>query len=196
MMVDERVREFLEKVASSSPTPGGGSVAALAGAIACSLSEMVCNLTIGKKKYADVEQEMKKLLQQCSELREKFVQLVDEDARAFDEVMMAFREKRGIQEALKRAAETPLETASTCVAIAEKTREIAAKGNKNSITDAGVAALMAKTAFYSALLNVRINLKEIGDTAYIRRIDEQIKEMEGQIERLVAETMKIVEEWI
>lgn len=193
MMVDGSVREFLERVASSSPTPGGGSVAALAGAIACALSEMVCNLTIGKKKYAHVEQEMKELLQQCGALRETCMQLVDEDARAFDEVMRAFREKRGIQEAIKGAAETPLRTARTCIAIAEHIREVARKGNKNSITDAGVAALMTQTAFHSALLNVRINLKEIDDGAYVSHMEKQMASMKERMERITAETMKDVE---
>ena len=91
-MMDKSVREFLEKVAEKTPTPGGGSIAALAGAIACSLAEMVCNLTIGKKKYAGVEGKMKELANKMKQRRQEFLKLVEEDAKAFDEVMKAYKE--------------------------------------------------------------------------------------------------------
>ena len=125
------MEKFLEEVSAATPTPGGGSVAAMAGAIACSLAEMVCNLTIGKKKYADVEEEMIKLREKMQEKRKKFLELVEEDAKAFDEVMKAYKEKKGIEEALKLAAETPFKTAVEANQLLDDIKLIAEKGKKN-----------------------------------------------------------------
>lgn len=190
------MEKFLEEVSAATPTPGGGSVAAMAGAIACSLAEMVCNLTIGKKKYADVEEEMIKLREKMQEKRKKFLELVEEDAKAFDEVMKAYKEKKGIEEALKLAAETPFKTAVEANQLLDNIKLIAEKGNKNSISDAGVATYMAYSSFYSALLNVRINLKYIEDENYKKDMEGKIKEMEKGIENKKEEILKIVRNWL
>jgi len=196
MIVNEGMKKFLEEVASSSPTPGGGSIAAMAGAIASSLGEMVCNLTIGKKKYADVEEEMKELAKKCGEKREIFLQLVEEDALAFDKVMDAFRKKEGIEEALKIAAETPLKTAEECISLLRLLVDIAEKGNKNSISDAGVAALMAQAAFHSAMMNVRINIKDMEDVDYRAEMEKKMAEMREEMEGIFDEVMERVEKWL
>ena len=196
MIVNEGTKRFLEDVASSSPTPGGGSVAAMAGAIASSLGEMVCNLTIGKKRYADVEEDIKKLREKCSEARERFLELVEEDALAFDKVMEAFKKKEGIEDALKLAAETPLATARECISLLHVLVEVAEKGNKNSISDAGVAALMAQAAFHSAMLNVRINIKDMEDLDYKSRMEEEMVEMREEMENAFDNVMEIVEKWL
>ncbi len=196
MIVNEGMKKFLEEVASSSPTPGGGSIAAMAGAIASSLGEMVCNLTIGKKKYADVEEEMKELAKKCGEKREIFLQLVEEDALAFDKVMDAFRKKEGIEEALKIAAETPLKTAEECISLLRLLVDIAEKGNKNSISDAGVAALMAQAAFHSAMMNVRINIKDMEDMDYRAEMEKKMAEMREEMEGIFDEVMERVEKWL
>jgi len=196
MIVNEGVRKFLENVASSSPTPGGGSVAAMAGAIASSLGEMVCNLTIGKKKYADVEEEMKEMAEKCRESREKFLKLVEEDALSFNRVMDAFRKKKGIEDALKMAAETPLKTAGECISLLRILVDIAEKGNKNSISDAGVAALMAQAAFHSAIMNVRINIKDMEDMDYRGKMESKMAEMREEMESIFDEVMERVEKWL
>ena len=196
MMEELSIKNFIEKVASPEPTPGGGSVAALAGAIACSLAEMVCNLTIGKKKYVDVEEDMKKFLNELKKARMKFLNLVDEDAIAFNKVMKAFKEKSNIEEALKKAADVPYKTSKNCVDLMETIAKIAEKGNKNSITDAGVSALMMKSAFHSAVLNIKINLNGIKDEKYKKEIEEKIKNMENMMEIKFNKAMKIVNKWL
>jgi len=194
-MMNGNMKDFIEKVASPSPTPGGGSIAALAGAMACSLAEMVCNLTIGKKKYAEVEKDMKDLKEKCYTMRKRFMELVDEDARAFDKVMEAFKKKEEIEDALKTAAEIPFNTARECISILHLLKEIAEKGNKNSISDAGVAALMAQAAFNSAILNVRINLKDMGDLDYRQKMENEMAEMKEEMENKFDEVMEAVEKW-
>lgn len=195
MMVDESFKNLLEKISSKSPTPGGGSVAAMAGAIACSLGEMVCNLTIGKKRYADVEEEMKKYSSLLKDARKKFEELVDEDAMAFDEVMRAYKsnDEVKIEEAMKEAAETPLKTAMLCVEISNVLKSVAEKGNKNAITDAGVAAYMMHTCFKSASFNVMINLKYIKDDAFKDSMVKRLSEGEKKVEMALNEIVEIVE---
>lgn len=186
-----KMEEFLEEVAKGTPTPGGGSIAALSGAIACSLAEMVCNLTIGKKKYKEVEEDMIAIRSKVNAYRKRFFELIEEDARAFDGVIKAFREGGDTQEAYKKAAEVPYETAKNSLALFEYLREIAVKGNKNSISDVGVAGYMAFASFHSALLNVKINLKEIeGD--YSKEMEEKIKKMEEKMENKFKEVMEEV----
>lgn len=186
-----KMEEFLEEVAKGTPTPGGGSIAALSGAIACSLAEMVCNLTIGKKKYKEVEEDMIAIRSKVNAYRKRFFELIEEDARAFDGVIKAFREGGDAQEAYKKAAEVPYETAKNSLALFEYLREIAVKGNKNSISDVGVAGYMAFASFHSALLNVKINLKEVeGD--YSKEMEEKIKKMEEKMENKFKEVMEEV----
>ena len=114
----------------------------------------------------------------------------------FDEVIKAFRERKGIQEAFIKAAEIPGETAQHCITLISYIREVAEKGNKNSITDAGVAALMAHTAFQSALLNVKINLKEINDDAYVKKMEVMVKELKTNFKSSFDDIMKTVERWL
>ncbi len=195
-MMEKSVREFLEKVAEKTPTPGGGSIAALAGAIACSLAEMVCNLTIGKKKYAGVEEEMKELAKKMKQRRQEFLKLVEEDAKAFDEVMKAYKEGGDEQQALKKAARVPYETASNCLSIMDDIFAIAKDGNKNSITDAGVAGYMAHAGFNSALLNVKINLKYIEDESFKKEMEESMKKMVKEMDEKLAKIKAVVEEYL
>ncbi|MCD6474334.1 MAG: cyclodeaminase/cyclohydrolase family protein [Thermoplasmata archaeon] len=196
MMVDKSVRELLDAISSKAPTPGGGSVAALAGAISCSLAAMVCNLTIGKKKYADVEEEMKELLEKMRQRRQEFLNLVEEDAKAFDDVMKAYKEGGDEQEALKKAAKVPYETASNCFAIMDDIFTIAKKGNKNSITDAGVAGYMAHAGFNSALLNVKINLKYIEDENFKKEMEENMEKMMKEMDEKFEKIKEVVEEYL
>src|SRR5512140_1451810 len=142
---------FLDELASSSPAPGGGSVAALAGALGAALTSMVCNLTIGKKKYADVEDDMKKIIVQSEDLRRRFTELIERDTHAFNKVMEAFGlpketdpqkalRNAAVREATKEATLVPLEVMKHCIDALALAQEVASRGNANSISDAGVGA--------------------------------------------------------
>ena len=158
--------------------PGGGSVAALAGALGAALTAMVCNLTIGKKKYAAVEDEMKKILVQAEEMRALFTALIDKDTDAFNKVMEAFSLPKdtepqkalraaAIREATKEATNVPLEVMKHCIDALALTQQVAATGNVNSVSDAGVSAFMLHTAVEAAALNVRINLNNLNDSEFV-----------------------------
>jgi formiminotetrahydrofolate cyclodeaminase len=173
------VSEFLDETASNSPAPGGGSVAAFAAASALALLSMVCRLTIGKKKYADVQDEMAAALNQVEELRSRCMVLIDEDTTAFQEVMKALalphrteeeqnRRESNVQEATKSAVLVPLHVMEICSNAADTLIIIAQKGNRNSRSDAGVAALMLHGGCEGAYLNVKINLESLHDEKFIR----------------------------
>lgn len=160
---------FLGELASDSPTPGGGSVAALCGALGAALNSMVANLTIGKKKYADVEDKMKETLAGTETLRLELAQMIEEDAAAFDKVMVALKmpketdeqkasRKAALQRALVDAATVPLAVMEMCVGVISLARPVAAHGNSNAVSDAGVAALVGRAGVHAAGLNVLINL--------------------------------------
>lgn len=166
---DLTIKDFLAKTAGSDPVPGGGSIAALCGTLAAALAEMVTGLTIGRKKYADVQAEMEAIAPRMADARAKFLDYIDKDAQAYDAVFSAFkmpkdtdeqREARAaaIETTTLYAATVPMAVASLAVEIMPGIAEIAEKGNKNAITDACVAMMTARTAALGAILNVRINI--------------------------------------
>ncbi len=194
---------FLDDVASSSPAPGGGSVAALAGAIGAALTSMVCNLTIGKKKYADVEEDMKKILKSSEELRARFTVLVDKDAEAFNKVMEAYSlpKESDAQRALREAAVTaatkeatmvPLEVMKHCIDGLALSQDVAANGNKNSVSDAGVSALMLHAACEAAALNVKINLKGLNDLEFVNWKTDEVESLLRTSKMMLEEAQAIV----
>ena len=198
-----KVNSFLSELASSSPAPGGGSVAALSGSLGAALSSMVCNLTVGKEKYADVQAEIKEVLKKSEQLRKKLTKLIDEDTEAFNDVMKAFKmpketeeqkKKRSaaIQEGYKTAAAVPLETANTCEKILDVAMVVAKKGNQNSITDSAVSALMAQAGVETAILNVKINLGSIKDEKFVKKISSEIDKLQKNTAKKTEEIMKIV----
>jgi glutamate formiminotransferase / formiminotetrahydrofolate cyclodeaminase len=170
------IASFFDSVAGATPTPGGGTVAAFVGALAAALATMVANLTIGKKKYAASETEMRDVQRRAEAARSRLMGLARRDSEAFEAVLKARKlpegsaelgEARGqaLSAAELDAARVPLETAEVCLEVLELA-EIAAKvGNSNAVTDAGVAALMARAAGEGALLNVEINLKSLASSA-------------------------------
>lgn len=185
-MLNLTVNDFLKQLSSDAPAPGGGSASALAGALAAALVNMVANLTRGKEKFAEVEDEMVKLAQDAEDIRQQLMSLMEEDTKAFQQVMSAFRlpketenEKKQrqdkIQEAMIYAAEVPLKTAQTALKVLELAQIAAEKGNPNAISDAEVAALLAWAALEGAALNVEINLGSIRDK-------EEQKKLSGKIE--------------
>jgi len=196
-------RKFLDLLASSSPTPGGGSVSALAGALAAGLTSMVCNLTIGKKRYQEVSDELSKVLQRSEGLRERLAQLVDEDAQAFDEVMKAYKlpkespeekevRSHRIEEATKGAVQVPLEVMEKALKVLELSQVVAEKGNPNSLSDAGVAALLGWSAVEGANLNVEINLSSLHDESYIKGTRNRCEEIKTKAQALLDEVLPLV----
>jgi formiminotetrahydrofolate cyclodeaminase len=186
MIKEGAIDKFLDDLASSRATPGGGSAAAIIGAMGAALSAMVCNLTIGKKKYAEVEEEMKVLLSKSEALRARLTGMIQDDVAAFDAVMGAYgmpketdaeKEKRSaaIQDALKLATEVPLRCCHAAREVIDLAAVASAKGNVGVISDAGVAVLAAYAALRSAALNVYTNAKIITDKAYA---DAKLKELE------------------
>jgi glutamate formiminotransferase/formiminotetrahydrofolate cyclodeaminase len=170
----ESVSGFVASVASSNPVPGGGSVAAHAGALAAALAQMVTGLTIGKKKYAAVDSEMKEAALKAVTLGNTLAALVKRDAEAYSHVSEAYklpkepadaaaRRAEAVTTALLKAAEVPLETARASVEVARLAALVAEKGNTNAVTDAGVAALLAEAACKGADYNVRINVAALDD---------------------------------
>jgi methenyltetrahydrofolate cyclohydrolase len=204
MLIDKTVSQFLDELASSSPAPGGGSVAALAGSVGVALTSMVCNLTIGKKKYADVQDDMKAVVEQTELLRKEMARLIDQDTAAFNAVMAAFGLPKGteteqaarsaaIQEATKAATLIPLSVMRTCEKALLHARTVAQKGNKNSASDAGVAALMLQASCLGASLNVRINLSGLKDSEFVRKVAQQAAEIVRNVEQTTREVLAEVE---
>lgn len=187
MAEHDTIRTFLDGLASAAPTPGGGGAAAISGAMGAALVSMVCNLTIGKKKYVAVEAELKDMLAQSEVLRAQLTGMIAEDVAAFDAVMGAYglpkatddekaaRAER-IQAALKVATDVPLACCRACRAVIDLARVVADKGNLNVISDAGVAVLSAHAGLRSAALNVYVNAKGLDDRAFA---DARLKELEG-----------------
>jgi methenyltetrahydrofolate cyclohydrolase len=205
MLTAQPVTSFLDELASSSPAPGGGSVAALAGALGAALSAMVCSLTIGKKKYADVEGDMKKVLKHVEALRAQFTSLVEEDTTAFNKVVEAYglpkdsEEQRALRSAavtaaMKEATLVPLEVMRHCIDTLALTQEVAAYGNVNSISDAGVSALMLHAASEGAALNVKINLKALSDPEFVGWKTDELESLRKTSRMMMEETLEIVEE--
>jgi formiminotetrahydrofolate cyclodeaminase len=185
---DWSLKQFLAEAASSAPTPGGGSVAAVVGSLAASMVSMVANLTVGKEKYKDVEHEMKEMAAESTDLLARLERLVAADMEAFSGFMAVFKlprdteeqkaeRTRRMQEALVAATDTPLAIAETCMRILELAGEAALKGNKGAVSDAGVAAFAAEAALNAALLNVDINAPSIKDSAYVGQATEKRRDL-------------------
>ena len=191
MLTELTVKDFLNKVAGSDPVPGGGSIAALNGALASALAAMVANLTIGKKKYAEVQEDMLAIAQEAEGLMTAFTTDIDRDSDAYDRVFACFKMPKdtdeekaarsaAIQEATKYAAQVPLEVARRACALMPRIAEVARRGNQNAVTDACVAMLSARNAVLAALLNVRINLSSLKDQALVARLQAEADELEQQ----------------
>ncbi len=191
MLTDLTVNDFLNKLAGSDPVPGGGSVAALNGALASALAAMVANLTIGKKKYAGVQDEMQAIARDAVAVMADFVADVDRDAEAYDCVFDCFKMPKdtdnekaarsaAIQKATIHAAMVPMEVARRACALMPRIAEVALKGNRNAVTDACVAMMSARNAVLAALLNVRINLVSLEDGDFIRKMQDEADALERQ----------------
>ncbi len=187
-MMEKSIKELSEDIASSSPTPGGGTVAALAGNFAASLMSMVSGLTLKSNKYEEFHPVMKDLLQWLEETRSRLLKLSEEDTEAYNQVVLAFRmpketeeekmeRQKAIQKAFKRAAEVPLETAEICSDILEKLEENQEKINLSAYSDWEVAREMSLAALKGALYNVEINMESIKDGEYVDATEEQLQKI-------------------
>ena len=184
---DKSVQVFLDELASKAATPGGGSVAAVMGATSSALTSMVCNLTIGKPEYADVEADMQMLLTKSETLREKLTGMIKLDIEVFNRLMACYGLPKGteqekatrsstIQAVLKEATDVPLDCARACAEAIKLSREAAEQGNINVVSDAGVAVMAAYAALKSAALNVYINVSGIRDKDFT---DSRMAELEN-----------------
>ena len=185
------VKEFLSTTAGSDPVPGGGSISALCGSLSAALGQMVAGLTIGKKKYADVEENMKEMAVVFQSYLDEFTQDIDKDSDAYHAVFSAFQlpketeeektvRKQKIQEATKIAAEVPLEVARKAFQLMDLIQIVATTGNQNAVTDACVAMMCARTAVLGALLNVRINLSSIQDAEFVEKLTTEAGQLEKE----------------
>ena len=200
----ESLSGFVSSVASPMPTPGGGSVAAHAGALGAALAQMVAGLTAGKKKYAAVDAEMRDIAVRAAALGNTLSALVARDAAAYQAVADAYKlpgegddqqcEKAArIDEALLHAAEVPLETARACLGVAELALAVAERGNTNAASDAGVAALLAEAGCVGASYNVRINVSALSDKARGAGVAAEAKSLVTRTHELAGRTTAVVE---
>jgi formiminotetrahydrofolate cyclodeaminase len=192
---------FLDELASGAPTPGGGSAAAIMGAMGAALVSMVCNVTIGKKGHEAVESEMKSVRDESEKLRLRLTALVAEDVAAFDALMAAYRlpksseddksrRSAAIQSSLRAATDTPLACARACAEVVALSRRAGEKGYAGVISDAGVGVLAANTALRSAALNVYINAPSLKDRAFA---DAATAEMEQLLDTCARESELVFE---
>ncbi len=201
----ESLSGFVGSVASPSPTPGGGSVTAHAGALGAALAQMVAGLTMGKKKYVAVDAEMREIAVRAAALGNTLSALVARDAAAYAVVSAAYRlpadteaqqaEKSAkVDDALMHAADVPLETAQACAAVAELALAVAERGNTNAASDAGVAALLAEAGCVGASYNVRINVSSLTDKSRGLALSVAVKAVVARTKELVRKTTSLVEE--
>ena len=194
--------EFAERLASKDAVPGGGGASALVAALAAALSNMVGNLTVGKKKYADVEEELRGLMEKLEVLRTELLELVQEDARSFEPLSKAYglpkdteEEKRYKEEVMEKclhdAAQVPLEIMRKIAEIVPMARTFADKGSVIAVSDAGVSAALCSAAMRSAALNVYINTKMMKDRPYAEQLDA---ECAGLIEKYCVQADQVYED--
>ncbi len=183
------IQDFLAQTASNNPVPGGGSISALNGAIATALAEMLAQLTIGKKQYIEVEDQMKKTVHKMSQQRELFLVDIDRDAASYNLVMDAYKLPKvsdedkairsdKIQEATKHATLIPMEIAQRAFDLMDTIESTTRKGKSNAVTDGCISMMACRTAVLGALLNVRINLGSIQDVAFVKSLQDRCNTIE------------------
>lgn len=207
VLASMRVKDFVDEVASESPAPGGGSVAALAGGLGAALAAMVGNLTVGKKGYEASWSELSALAVKAQAIKARLVRAVDEDTAAFAAIMDAMKLPKGspeekanretaLQAAYRHASSVPLETAEACLEALGLATAAAEKGNANSVSDAGVGALMARAGAEGAALNVLINIGSVTDAAFAAdlgaRAEKLVAEARSGCEAVIAKVRKTI----
>lgn len=204
-LTDLTVKGLLDVTAGKDPVPGGGSISALSGSIAAALTEMVAGLTIGKKKYAEVEEQMKQLAERVQQIRQQLILDIDRDSEAYNVVFAAFQmpketdeEKAArsaqIQEATKIAANVPMEVARRVYSLLSDIEEVVSNGNQNAVTDGCVAMMSARNAIIGALFNVRINLTSIKDEQYVADMTAEADRLEREVIEREAKVIEYTKE--
>ncbi len=202
-LLDFNLREFANELSKDSPAPGGGSIAALCGAMSASLSSMVSNLTVGKKGYESVQEKVKDLAVESQVLKDDFLRNIDLDTLAFNKVMDTFKMKKktdeqkekraqAIENTTKEATLVPFHVLENCIAALKIAKDVATYGNKNSLSDAGVAALSAEAGAMGAFYNVKINLPDIKDEKFKSDMAKQATVLLKKAARLGAEIKTII----
>lgn len=188
MMLDKKVTEFLEVLSSDAPVPGGGGACATVGAMGAALGMMVGNLTLGKKKYADVEEDIKVLLEKSQHLMEEMIRLTDEDARAFEPLSRAYGLPKGTEEekaareavmekALLEASLVPMQIVEKAYESLTLLKELGQKGTRIALSDVGVGALFARASLEGASLNIFINTKLMKDRPQAERLNAKAEDL-------------------
>lgn len=199
------VSAFLDTLASSASTPGGGSVAALTGAMAAGLASMVCALTIGKKQYADFADEVQEIHQQAEALRKEFQELGQADIDVFGRLSAAYKLPRttdadaasrraAIQTVTRQAAEVPLRVARAGMALLPLCAPLARRGNRTVTSDVGVAVELIRAAVQSSVINTEVNLVSLEDQRYVREVRAQLEDLTVGLNEEVAGVLAIVQE--
>lgn len=209
MIIEKSVKDYVSVLASGEPTPGGGSVAALAGSLGSALTTMVGNLTFGKKAYKELDDDLKKEMddsfKELYKSIEKLNSITHEDTQAFGQAMKALQMPKGteeekrirseaLEEGYKVALEVPLRCAEECFNVLQLQNIFAHHGNLGAITDVGIGAMLAAVGLEGAILNVIINLKGIKDTDYKNNVEEKIDTLMSEGIKLKDESLKIVYE--
>lgn len=203
-LLNYNLREFANELSVDSPAPGGGSTAALCGALSASLSSMVSNLTVGKKEYENVQKDVKEIAVKAQSLKDEFLRAVDLDTIAFNKLMEAYRllkkteeqkqeRDQAVEEAVKEATLVPFGVLEKSIDALNLAREIALKGNKNSLSDAGVAGLTAQAAAEGAYYNIKINLPNLQDSEFKSKIKKRATSLKNKAVKLGDELREIIE---
>ena len=202
-LVEMKVTDFADEVSRESPAPGGGSIAALAGALGASLGAMVSNLTANKRGSQDVDEVLNEAAEKCQDIKSQLVKAVDEDTQAFNAFMKARRlpkktedekkaRRKAMQEGLKKAVSVPLKTAELCFQAIEVAQVVAENGNPNSVTDVGVGAEAAFAGVKGGIYNVLINLKDIKDADYCDQMRKTCEGLEKKAQKALGSVIKVV----
>ncbi|WP_213975235.1 cyclodeaminase/cyclohydrolase family protein [Tepidanaerobacter acetatoxydans] len=204
-LADKTCNEFVNELASKSPVPGGGGAAALVGAIGVALSSMVCNLTTGKKKYAQFEDDIQDILKKAQELQNSLMQMIDEDAENFLPLSKAYGMPKGteqerklkeetLEKALKQACEVPIKIVKACYDAIKLHAELVDKGSRLAISDVGVGVQCLRAAIISGQLNIVININSIKDSVYVDRIKKEVMPLVKEGVNLADEVYEKVEQ--
>lgn len=205
MLKDLSLEDYLARTASGDPLPGGGSSAALNAALAAALTEMVANLTIGRKKFSAVDAELRAVAEKASALRKKLAADIDRDAEAYSQVLKAFQmpkatgaekaaREAAVEEAFKQAALVPLGVARDALAVMALGGAVIEKGNPNAASDGAAGVLAARMAVRTAVYNVRINLGSLKDEAFKSELGQKVDRLEAEaevLERTILTQLKI-----
>ena len=203
MLADLKITDFINQTAAGTPVPGGGSVSALSAALAAALTEMVANLTAGKKGYEAVEKEMQDVAAAVKDLRQKLISEIDNDSNAYKGVLAAFqlpktteeekeRRRQAIQDAMKNAARVPLGVAFDALQVMDLAETVITSGNRNAVTDGAVGVMLGRTAALGALYNVKINLASVKDEAFVEEMMREVNKLQSRVQEREKEILSYV----